>query len=288
MSIRSAAAYSDYEWCRTLAHTHYENFPVASWLLPRRLRNPVAAIYAFARSADDVADETDIPPEQKLSQLERMEAALESALTGTGIASPMFAALADTIDRYSLPLAPFRDLLGAFRQDVTKTRYADFGEVMDYCRRSANPVGRLLLHLAGHATPRNLAMSDAVCSALQLINFQQDLFQDYRENNRIYLPQDEMRRFGVSEDDIHQRRNSPGFTQMMRFQVQRSAGLLRMGSPLGTAIPGRLGVELRAIILSGARVLEKLHEQKDVFSRPRLTAVDRARIAWRALIQTFR
>jgi squalene synthase HpnC len=186
-----------------------------------------------------------------------------------------------------LPIALFHDLLSAFRQDVHKNRYADFGEVMDYCRRSANPIGRLLLHLTGQATEHNLAMSDALCSALQLINFLQDIEQDYRENGRIYIPQDEMQRFAISEEDIRQRRNSLQLRQLLQHQVQRASKLLRAGSPLGKVLRGRFGLELRAIILGGARILEKLYQQDDAFSRPRLDFADRWHIALGAIKQGF-
>ena len=276
-----------YRWCRGVAATHYENFPVASWLLPRRLRNPVAAIYVFARTADDIADEGDADPAQRLQQLAQMEAALDAIERGDSPAEPLYLALADSLTRHRLPVGPLRDLLDAFRQDVAKTRYASFGELMDYCKRSANPVGRLLLHLVNHTGERQLAMSDAVCSALQLTNFLQDIAQDYHENGRIYIPRDEMQRFGVNEQDIAGRRNSPQLAQLVRFQVQRAAQLLRAGSPLGRDIGGRFGLELRAVVLGASRVLEKLYKQRDVFARPRLDAMDRARILAGALKTGF-
>jgi squalene synthase HpnC len=277
-----------YRWCRQLAVRHYENFPVASRLLPARLRDPVAALYAFARSADDIADEGDRPAPQRLRELDAMGEALESIGAGGAPDQRFYPALADTLRRFDLPLPLLHDLLDAFRQDVEKNRYADFGELMDYCRRSANPVGRLLLHLTGNVSERNLARSDAVCSALQLINFLQDIEQDYREHGRIYLPQNDMHRFGVDEADIAVRRNTPQTAQLMRFQVQRAAQLLRAGSPLGTTLRGRFGLELRAVVLGAARVLEKLHKQSDIFGRPRLNRRDRVAIVWGALRQGFK
>jgi squalene synthase HpnC len=276
-----------YRWCRALARSHYENFPVASLLLPARLRDPVAAIYAFARSADDIADEGSADPHQRRAQLDAMAAELDLIETGGPSDTPLFAALADSVRRYRLPTALLHDLLSAFRQDVDKQRYADFGELMDYCRRSANPVGRLLLNLSGHNSERNLALSDAICSALQLINFLQDIFQDYEENARIYLPADEMQRFGVDEACIAGRESSPALRALVRFQIERAARLLRSGSPLGTNLSGRFGLEVRAIVLGGSRILEKLHRQDDLFSRPRLGRGDRLRIAWGAVRQGF-
>jgi squalene synthase HpnC len=278
---RAAAVQSDYRWCRALARRHYENFPVASWFLPRRLRDPVAALYAFARTADDIADQGHLSKPERLERLAAMETALHG-LQGAG--PPLYPALADAIARHRLPLAPLHDLLSACRQDLEQTRYANFGELMHYCRRSANPVGRLLLQLTGSASACNIVLSDAVCSALQLLNFLQDIAPDYRNNRRIYLPQDEMLRFGVTERDIAESRNSPQLSALFRFQLQRSARLLRSGSPLGRRLGGRFGFELRLIILSAARVLEKLHNQQDIFAAPRLHGFDRIRIMGRACI----
>ena len=288
MSIEpSNAARQGYQWCRALAQSHYENFPVASRFLPRRLRDPIAAIYAFARTADDIADEGDISRQLRLHRLQEMETALAAVEAGGADNTPLFQALADTITRYRLPVDLFRDLLSAFRQDVSKTRYADFDELMDYCSRSANPVGRLMLYLTGQVSDSRLVMSDNVCSALQLINFVQDIDRDYRKNYRIYIPQTELQYYAVSEDDIKHRRNSAGFRQLMNFQIQRAAGLLDSGSPLGRQSRGRFGLELRAIILGGSRILEKLRQQDDLFDQPRLNSRDQMRIIWGAFKQTL-
>jgi squalene synthase HpnC len=272
MEPRIAEAYAA---CLATARGHYENFPVASILLPRHLRGPVAAIYAFARRADDLADEGELEPGQRLAGLDAMAHSLDRAADGAVDDDPVFIALGHTIRRFELPPHLFHDLLDAFRQDVSKHRYADFGELMQYCRRSANPVGRLLLHLTRTAGERNLAHSDAICSALQLINFYQDLEQDYVENGRIYLPQDEMARFGVTEDHIRLRTSDNAFRRLMQFQYQRADQLLRSGAPLGRALRGRFGLEIRLIVMGGARVLHRLTgQQDDLFSRPRLGAKD--------------
>ena len=288
MSTDEAALRTGYRWCRDMARSHYENFPVASRLLPTELRDPVATIYAFARTADDIADEGALSTAQRLEQLDGMTDALRAIETGQVATSPLYVALADSVARYGLPLQPFHDLLDAFRQDVTKKRYASFGEVMDYCRRSANPVGRLLLHLSGTTSERNLALSDAVCSALQLINFLQDIAQDYREHGRIYLPADDMARYGVTETQIAQQLNTPALHALMQLQIRRATQLLQAGSPLAARLKGRFALELRAIILGGSRILEKLRGQEDVFSRPRLTNSDRLAIAWAILRQGFK
>jgi len=274
-----------YRHCRTLARTHYENFPVASRLLPRRLRDPVAAIYAFARHADDLADEGTAAPDERLAALQAWETALLDTLAGDPAPDPILLACADSIRRFDLPVELFRDLISAFRQDVTRTRYADFGELMQYCRRSANPVGRLLLRLHGVADPRREAESDAICSALQLINFYQDLRQDSLENDRIYLPQDELARFQVSEDDLRAGRDSPALRRLLQFQYSRARRLLRSGAPLGRALRGRFGLEIRAIVLGGSRVLDQLQNSAP-FARPRLSAADRLWLLWHALRKT--
>jgi squalene synthase HpnC len=273
-------AYAD---CLDLARAHYENFPVASRLLPRALRRPVAVIYAFARTADDLADEGDLTPEARLAGLRGLEDMLEAIAAGRPQSGALGLALADTVQRHALPLAPLHDLLNAFRQDVVKTRYADFGEVMDYCRRSANPVGRLLLHLLDDADARHLAWSDAICSALQLINFQQDIHQDYIDRGRIYLPQDEMLRFGVTEAQLRERRNDHALRRLMNAQYERARRLLHAGAPLAKALRGRFGFELRLTVLGADRVLERLMRGDDAFARPRLDSADWARMFWRAL-----
>ena len=264
-----------YQWCQNLANSHYENFPVASWLCPRQLRNPVAAIYAFARTADDIADEGDALPAQRIEQLEQMSRQLEAAGGKNTPRDPVYIALFDTIQRHQLPLHLFQDLLSAFRQDVEKPRYDNLGELLDYCSRSANPIGRLLLYLNAVACDKNLEMSDTLCTALQLINFLQDIHSDHLDRGRIYLPRDEMKRFGVSEENIRNSSNSPAMRRLIEFQIQRCRQLLDAGSPLVNALHGRFAVELRAIILGARRVLGKLEHQQDMFRRPRLGRRDR-------------
>lgn len=254
---------------------HYENFPVASWLLPSRLRRPVALIYRFAREADDFADEGALPADARLAQIEAFRREIGRIKTGAPPTIPWFAELASVIREHGLPLDHFRDLLSAFAQDVTKNRYADFGEVLDYCRRSANPVGRLLLVLYGGATPQNLLYSDAICSSLQLINFLQDVAIDYRKG-RIYLPLDEMARFTVSEPQIAAGEADENWRAFMAFQIERTRELLYSGAPLGRALKGRVGLEMRMIIAGGDRILTKIARIGcDVFRRrPMLRAFD--------------
>ena len=264
---------------------HYENFPVASWLLPKRLRKPVEAIYRFARSADDIADEGDAPPAERLAQLARYHAKLGSIESGNTPDDPVFGPLAEAIRSHAIPITPFRDLLSAFSQDVEKTRYASFGEVMDYCRRSANPVGRLMLHLYGDHDPRHLAYSDAICSSLQLINFLQDIAVDYQKD-RIYLPQDELAAYHVSEAQIAEGDTRGLWHAMMHKQIERARKLMQAGAPLGRQLKGRIGLELRVTILGGETILRKLHaDPGSVFhSRPVLTKKDWISMIGRALI----
>ena len=254
---------------------HYENFPVASWLLPKRLRRPVEAIYRFARSADDIADEGNAPAATRLEQLAAYHAELDRIERGETPTDPVFGPLAAAIREHSIPLAPFRDLLSAFAQDVEKNRYANFGEVMDYCRRSANPVGRLMLHLYGDHDPRDLAYSDAICSSLQLINFLQDIAVDFQKG-RVYLPQDELAAHRVSEAQIAQGDTRGLWHMMMHKQIERARKLLQAGAPLGRQLKGRIGLELRVTILGGEAILRKLHADPGcVFhNRPVLTKKD--------------
>lgn len=273
-----------YQHCVKIARNHYENFPVASWFLPRRMRLPIAAIYAFARQADDYADEGDMSADERIAALDTMTADVTAAANGQTSNDPLYIALTDTIRRYHLPLELFHDLISAFKQDVTQKRYADFGELMSYCRRSANPVGRLLLYLYGQTDRQTLGYSDAVCSALQLINFYQDLAQDYDELGRIYIPQDEMRANFVMEDQFKFHTTNGPMLMLMRKQYQRAHKLLQAGAPLGKKLKGRFGFEIRLIIAGGARILQKLDMQNEnVFSRPRLSFFDGLWMFWKAL-----
>jgi len=275
-----------YHHCQSLAASHYENFPVASRLLPKSLRRPISVIYAFARTADDFADEGELSKVQRHARLDDYSDKLVTIAEGKATDAPIFIALADVIKNHSLPLSLFHDLLTAFKMDVDKTRFADFSKILNYCRYSANPVGRLLLYLHEAATPQNLSHSDDICSALQLINFYQDLQQDYHEHNRIYLPLDEMQRFGVDEAHLKHARSDPAMQALMDFQLQRAAVMLKQGSALGNALKGRFGLELRMIIHGGAGVLGKLQQHNgDVFCRPRLHKWDTVRIAARALLR---
>jgi squalene synthase HpnC len=267
-----------------MAVDHYENFPVASILLPRRLVPAVEAIYAFARSADDLADEGDATPAERLAALGAYEAALDGIAAGAVPLEPMFARLASVLEDYRLPQAPLRDLLSAFRQDVVTVRYPDYATLLDYCRRSANPVGRLMLGLYGVTDAVSLRESDAVCSALQLINFWQDVAIDIAKG-RIYLPQEDLVRFGVPEGDVVAGRQGPAWRALMRFEVERARALMLEGAPLATRLPGRVGWELRMVVQGGLRILEAIERvEYDVFGRrPQLKRRDWVAVGWRAV-----
>ena len=236
---------------------HYENFPVASILMPRRLRKPVAAIYHFARAADDIADEGDLPDAERLRLLDEFRDELMHIAADETPLLPLFRHLAAEIRQHALPLQPFHDLLDAFSQDVVKKRYACYDDLLDYCRRSANPVGNLLLHLYEEVTPVTLAYSDAICSALQLINFWQDVAKD-NAIGRIYLPQDDLLQYGVSETQIAQGICDGKWRALMKFEVDRARALMLQGAPLGSILGGRIGLEMRMIIAGGLRILDKL------------------------------
>ncbi|MCB6185265.1 squalene synthase HpnC [Leeia sp. TBRC 13508] len=246
---------------------HYENFPVASIVLPKKLRRPVEVIYHFARSADDFADEGDHDNETRLAWLNNYSEELDKIEQNLASNDPLFIELGKVIKEFGLPVSLFQDLLSAFKQDVVKKEYDTFGELIQYCRRSANPVGRLMLYLFGEATPTNLAMSDGICSALQLINFWQDIAIDWQKN-RVYIPNEDLVRFGVSKQQIENQVLDYRWKNLIQFEVERTQKMLEAGSPLGIRLSGRFGLEVRMIVLGGERILKKIWEvDGDVYNR---------------------
>jgi squalene synthase HpnC len=283
-----------YAHCERVAREHYENFPVASHLLPAAMRPHIAAIYAFARTADDYADEPGMAPGERLRLLDAWAAQL-AAVAGrescTGIhdslPDPVFVALGRTIRDCRLPLTLFEDLLSAFRQDVTTTRYDSWASVLDYCRRSANPVGRLVLRVAGYHDPRLDAQSDSVCTALQLANFWQDLGRDWAIG-RLYVPSDDWIPAGAREEDLTAGRLTPEWRGVMRVMVRRTRELFAAGRGVCNGVGGRLRWELRLTWLGGSRILDALERADfDVFRhRPSLGKRDipgliRDAVLWR-------
>ena len=282
-------AYAD---CVRLAQSHYENFPVASRLLPKELRPHIAAVYAFARTADDYADEPgyDVPARLRLLQewrhkLHSPSRPNASAEQGRASEDLIFVALHHTIEQFDLPLQLFDDLLDAFMQDVTTTRYATWDAVLDYCRRSANPVGRLVLRLSGYRDERLDRASDAVCTALQLTNFWQDLAIDW-SRGRLYVPEEVWRAHGAAPGQLDQGRISPQWASAMAESSARTRELFSQGREVCDGVSGRLRYELRATWLGGTRILDRLDRAGyDVFtSRPSLGTVDALVIACETLL----
>lgn len=259
---------------------HYENFPVASRILPRRLRPPILAIYRFARTADDIADEGSEAAPARLARLAAYGRALDAIAQGANPDDAIFGPLAHAVHAHALPIELLHDLLAAFRQDIVKTRYANFSEMLAYCRLSANPIGRMLLHLFDAALEPNMTHSDAICTSLQLANHWQDVAVDWRKG-RVYLPQDELERFGVNEAQIAAERTDERWQALMRFQTERTRAMLESGAPLTRVLSGRIGVELRLIVAGGARILDKIDAADgDVFRhRPHLRLFD-----WSAML----
>lgn len=278
-----------------LAHSHYENFPVASICMPKHLRAPIALIYSFARQADDFADEGDLTIEQRLTLLNGFKDELDLLHAYIKPKSAFFAALGEMMKAKKLPYTPFYDLLNAFSQDVTKTRYANYHEVLDYCTRSANPVGRLMLHLYEQASASNITLSDHICSALQIINFLQDIAVDFKKNDgkqRIYMCQDELAKFGITE--THMQHYVDGtetidknWQQFMQFNLNRVSALMQAGKPLGRMLTGRIGFEMRMIIAGGEQMIHKIYQVNgDIFKhRPTLIKIDWLVIFLKALFK---
>ncbi|MBL0726814.1 squalene synthase HpnC [Piscinibacter sp. HJYY11] len=266
---------------------HYENFPVASVLCPPALRPAVAAIYWFARTADDIADEGEASPEDRGAELQAYRAELRAVARGTAPAprwADVFTPLQRALDQHQLPLDLLEDLISAFEQDVRQHQYADRAGVLDYCRRSANPVGRLLLHLYGIRDARSLQQSDAVCSALQLINFWQDLSID-TTRGRAYIPMADLSRHGIRLSAFLAREDSPSMRALVAEMVAWARSMMLEGAPLVHTIPGRAGWELRLVVQGGLRILEKIeHLQHDTLhTRPTLRWYDAPLLLWRAL-----
>ncbi len=266
---------------------HYENFPVASWLCPAGLRAPIAAIYRFARTADDIADEGDAAPAQRLADLADYRADLQSVSAGAAASArwpQVFEPLAHALREHRLPPPLLHDLLDAFAQDVVQHRYADRAELLDYCRRSANPVGRLLLHLYGVGDEASLRRSDAICSALQLINFWQDLGVD-TARGRLYLPEADCRRHGVETDALLARCDSPQVRALVQDECDWARTLMLEGAPLVHRVSGRAGWELRLVVQGGLRILDKIEALgfATLRERPTLRALDAPVMLWRAL-----
>jgi squalene synthase HpnC len=273
MAARSTISEA-HNYTRWLATHHYENFHVVSWLLPKRLHQDFYNVYSYCRWADDLGDEMG-DTEESLRLLAWWREGLQAMYAGRA-SHPVFVALQSTVARYSIPQQPFDDLIGAFVQDQTVTRYRDWDELFGYCRGSANPVGRLVLYLCGYADAERQRLSDATCTALQLANFWQDVTVDW-EKDRVYIPLDVLERNGSSVEDIAARRATPGFVAAMREVVRRARELFLEGLPLAGMVDRRLAVDIELFSRGGMRVLEKIEAQNyDVLSRrPSISKTER-------------
>jgi len=262
-----------YSYCERLARTHYENFSVATWFLPKRLRQHFFNVYAYCRISDDLGDETG-DPSASLQLLDEWESELNACYSGNP-RHPVFVALAGTVREFEIPKHEFADLLTAFRQDQTVTRYETFDDLLGYCRNSANPVGHLVLYLCGYRDPERQQLSDFTCTALQLANFWQDVSVDY-DKGRIYLPLESLRKFQVTETDIANKNNSPQFREMMRFEVDRARDWFNRGLPLIGNVSRELALDIELFSRGGQEILNAI-ERQDYAVLGRRTSISKSR-----------
>lgn len=289
MSTNTTSLESAYQYCQELAQSHYENFPVASKLLPKRLRRPISVIYAFARNADDFADEGDLGKQERYALLANYHQELDKISDQQSSSDPVFIALADVIQNHDLPINLLHDLLDAFEQDITTLEYEDYRELLNYCHRSANPVGRLMLHLYDKGNKDNCLHSDNICSALQLINFLQDIRQDWLENGRCYIPQKQFEKYGVSREHFQQviEQDLPiegALKELYLAQVEYAEKMLRSGKPLLPNLSGRFALEIRLIYHGGYHIIKKLKKVSRFSERPRLTMKNKLFIAFLGML----
>jgi squalene synthase HpnC len=269
--------------CEEIAFRHYENFPVASQFIPRAKRKYVAVIYAFARTADDIADEEGFQDDARLRMLSELERKLQDCTSGKA-SDPLFVALAETMARFDLPAKHFLDLLAAFRKDIEKKRYVTWDELLAYCSLSANPVGKIILRLFGYDGSERLDASDAICTALQLTNFWQDLSIDVKRN-RIYLPLEDLRKFDCSVEDVLRHRFHEGFRRLMSQEVEKTVLLFEEGKPLLNSVGRDLRFQLKLIWLGGMRILQKIQRSNyNVFQqRPTISRWDKCYLIVQAI-----
>ena len=275
-------------YCKALATSHYENFPLVSWLLPKDLHQHFYNVYAYCRWADDLGDEVG-DPARSLELLNWWRTELLNCYAGKQ-SHPVFIALKPTIDQFSIPPEPFLDLISAFEQDQTILEYETFDQLRDYCRRSADPVGRLVLYLCGEYHPQNVIWSDSICTGLQMANYWQDVSRDF-QIGRIYLPREDYLRFGYLREDFDCHRTNPQFIALMKFQVERARQYLKDGLPLIEHLPGRLQVDIDLFAHGGLRILERIESigYQVWQTRPKVTKFDAVKLLAQALWRkTFR
>ena len=275
------------EYCRRLARTHYENFSVATWFLPQHLRQHFFNVYAYCRVSDDLGDEVG-DPSVALQLIDQWEGELNACYLGNP-RHPVFVALRETVRKFEIPKQTLADLLTAFRQDQTVTRYPAFDDLLGYCRNSANPVGHLVLYVCGYRDPERQALSDFTCTALQLANFWQDVSVDYAKA-RIYLPLEDLKKFGVRESDIASQQNTPAFCEMMRFEVERVREWFQQGLPLAEKVDRALAIDIELFTRGGQEILNAIERQgyKVLGQRPAISKSRKlalvARAAWGKLL----
>lgn len=276
------------EYCRRLARTHYENFSVATWFLPQRLRQPFFNIYAYCRISDDLGDEVG-DPAASLQLLDQWEEELEACYAGQP-RHPVFVALAGTVKQFDIPKQEFANLLKAFRQDQTIRRYETFDDLLGYCLNSANPVGHLVLYLCSYRDAERQELSDFTCTGLQLANFWQDVSLDYDGKDRIYLPLEDLRRFGVSQDDLKQHQNTAAFRQMMKFEVERARDWFRHGEPLISKVDRELALDIELFTRGGQEILNAIEAQDYAVlgRRPSISKVRKLALVARAALGRLR
>ncbi len=275
---------SAFAYCTWITRNHYENFPVASIAIPKPLRPHVCAVYAFARAADDFADEYQFAG-KRMENLNHWQQALQRSARER-INHPVFIALSETISKFAIPLQLFEDLITAFKMDVTKQEYEDFDEVLFYCQHSANPVGRIVLHLFGYCDETRMQLADKICTALQLANFWQDVAVDLKKP-RVYLPKADMQQHGYSMQELQREIFNAGFQRLMQFEVERTRRLFLEGAALINRVQGRLALELKLTLLGGMMILDKIIalEYNVLAARPIITGRDKASLLLQALLK---
>ena len=306
-----------YDYCKYIVKSNYENFPVASFFLPKYLRAPISAIYAFARLADNYVDNDKLKPTEKLIALNYLETLLENMakpteptnnindnyintqeeqsehikaaieLFNNGVVQApekeIILALTHAINMHDLPTLPFLDLLTAFKQDISQNRYYDFGEVLNYCCYSANPIGRLMLHLTKQDNIENLEYSDYICTSLQLINFMQDLHYDLTILDRCYIPLTELNKFNVTIEELKNKEESINIEKLIKYQLDRIHAIYNKGMNLGSQLNGLFGYEIRLIIAGGHKILQKLYNRKKYYKKPKLSLTNKIKMSLIAL-----
>lgn len=272
-----------YDYCRQLTLSHYENFPVASWLIPKIKRKHIFAVYAFARIADDIADEGDESKEQKILHLNLYREEFFSENNSENY--PHFPAFWDTINKFNIPIVLFTDLIEAFIQDNEKSRYENFEELLCYCNKSANPVGRIILHLFNYKNEKMFQSSDNICTALQLTNFWQDISIDMKKE-RCYIPQDDLRKFNVSENKLKSLKFDSDVRELIRFQIERTNNLFHAGEDLLNHLQGLLKLEIKLTILGGRRILKKIERMNynTLTDRPKISLFDKLSLLFRLIL----